>query len=80
MLRAYITRANPTFDERHDLHELLKRSELADFVKSEERAQIAAWLADVWARWKNNYRYASDDRLRAEFKRLEKDRGIAGDF
>ncbi len=80
LLRAYIVRQNPEFDERHDLHDLLKSSDLKSFVHTDDRQQVAAWLSDIWTRWKNNYRYASDERLRAEFKRLELDRGIDGDF
>jgi len=79
LLRAYILRKDPTFDERHDLSDMFKRSELADFVHSGERQDVSAWLGTVWARWKNSYRYASDDRLRTEFKGLKHDRGVKGD-
>lgn len=80
LLKAYIVRQNPTFDERHDLHDLLKSSDLKSFVHADDRQQVAAWLSEIWTRWKNNYRYASDGRLRAEFKRLELNRGIDGDY
>ena len=80
LLKAYIVRQNPEFDERHDLRDLLKSSDLMSFVQTKDRKQVGAWLSDIWARWKNNYRYASDARLKTEFKRLELDRGIEGDF
>ncbi|HBJ85919.1 MAG TPA: hypothetical protein DDZ88_19035 [Verrucomicrobiales bacterium] len=80
LLRAYIVRKNPAFDERHDLREMLKSSDLDLFVKVGDRQQVAAWLTDVWTRWKNDYRYASDERLKSEFKRRELDRGINGNF
>ena len=79
LLRAYILRRDPAFDARHDLYDMFKRSELADFVRPGERQDVDAWLGTVWARWKNNYRYASDDRLRTEFKALKHDRGVKGD-
>lgn len=33
----------------------------------------------MWTRWKNNYRYVPEAKLRAEVKRLQLDRGIKGD-
>jgi hypothetical protein len=36
-------------------------------------------FGEVWARWKNNYRYLADRRLRSEIKRLQLDRGLKGD-
>jgi hypothetical protein len=80
LLRAYILRRDPAFDSRHDLSEMLKRSELADFVRAKDRIDVSAWLGTIWARWKNNYRYASDERLQSEFKRLAHDRGIKGNY
>ena len=79
LLRAYVVRRDPTFDSRHDLSDLFKRSELKDFIMINDRRAIGAWLGEVWSKWKNDYRYASDDRLRSEFKRLKQDRGITGD-
>lgn len=80
LLRAYITRVDPQFDERHDLQDMCKRAQLQDFLKPGNRRQANAWLGDIWTRWKNSYRYASDDRLRAEFRRLRHYRDIRGDF
>jgi len=79
LLRAYILRRDPAFEARHDLYDMFKRSELVDFVRPGERQAVDAWLGTVWARWRNNYRYVSDDRLRTEFKALKHDRGIQGD-
>lgn len=80
LLRAFIVRDAPHFDERHDLRQLCKRAELEAFIRPRHRRQANAWLGDVWTRWKNNYRFASDDRLRSEFRRLGHNRGIKGDF
>ena len=35
-------------------------------------------MGEVWSRWKNNYRFASYDRLTSEFRRLKLDRGVRG--
>lgn len=80
LLRAIITRVDPQFDERHDLKELCKKAQLQVLIRPKDRRQADAWLGDVWMRWKNNYRFVSDDRLRSEFRRLGYNRGIRGDF
>lgn len=80
LLRAFITRKDPQFDQRHDLRELCKKAQLQALIRPGDRRQADAWLGDVWMRWKNNYRFASDDRMRTQFKRLGHDRGIKGDF
>jgi len=79
VLRAYAKEENDEFDGRHDLLRLLKAATLEQFVGEKQRQSISAALGEVWARWKNNYRYAPDPRLRAEVKRLQLDRGIKGD-
>lgn len=80
LLRAYVVRRDPRFDSRHDLMYLFKRSGIEEFITPEDRIHIGAWLGEVWSKWKNDYRYASDDRLRTEFKRLQHDRDIKGDY
>ena len=79
LLLAYRTREKPEFDSRHDLGSLLKESGIVEFIRPKDRRRLPVFLADVWTRWKNNYRFASSDRLTAEFKRLKLDRGIKGD-
>ena len=49
-------------------------------IPEDKRRDVAAWLGEVWERWKNNYRYASDERLEAEFRRQNLNRGIKGNF
>jgi hypothetical protein len=79
VLRAYATDESDEFEARHDLLRLLKTATLERFVGQKKSQTISAALGEVWARWKNNYRYASDSRLRTEIKRLQLDRGIKGD-
>jgi len=52
---------------------------IVEFIRPKDRRRLPVFRADVWTRWKNNYRFASSDRLTAEFKRLKLDRGIKGD-
>jgi HEPN domain-containing protein len=80
LLRAFIVRKNPEFDSRHDLSDLYKKSQLQDIIHPKNHREAGAWLGDIWTRWKNNYRYVSDDRLKVQFRRLRLNRGIKGDF
>jgi len=80
LLLAYRTRENPEFDSRHDLGNLLKESGIAEFIRPKDRRSLPVFLADVWTRWKNNYRFVSSGRLTAEFRRLKLDGGIKGDI
>lgn len=75
-IRAYSTRAKVPFVGRHNLIEI---AALELFVGTKKRGEISAALGVVWARWKNNYRYLGEDRLRSEQKKLGLDRGIKGD-
>ena len=80
LLRAFITREDPHFDQRHHLQAMYKKSQLEEFIRPSDRRQVGAWLGEVWVRWKNNYRFASDDRLRSELKHLGHRVGIKGGF
>lgn len=79
ILRAFASDEDDEFEGRHDLRRLMKVTTLERFVGEKQRQAISAALGDVWARWKNNYRYVADSRLRSEIKRLQLDRGIKGD-
>ena len=78
ILRAYANE-DDEFESRHDLRRLLRAATLEHFVGEKQREAVSAALGEVWARWKNNYRYVGDRRLRSEIKRLQLDRGIKGD-
>jgi len=81
ILRAYITRENPEFDEKHDLVKLYNASQIEKYITNpKSRRKINVCLGNVWDRWKNSYRYADDDRLRSEFKRLKFYVGVQGDL
>jgi hypothetical protein len=79
ILRAYRVRDDPEFHGRHDLRQLLGASGLQDYVPEKRRAEVAVALGEVWARWRNDYRYASDDRVLRDLRARGLTLGIKGD-
>ncbi len=80
LLRAYRVRRGLPFQARHNLIGLYQESGLMEFINERNRERLAADLGEVWSRWKNDYRYASEKRLRAEINRRERDRRTKGDL
>ena len=80
MLRAYVQGNMDDFYSRHDLIRLLRTSGISEIITISQRRNIDAALGNIWSRWKNNYRYASEELIRAELKKLKLDRGIKGDW
>ena len=79
ILRAYRLKQDPQFDSRHDLADLLRESGFVGFVPEKRKREVSAALGEVWARWKNEYRYASDRRLLGDLKTRRLTAGIKGD-
>jgi len=80
LLLAYRTKIKSHFDSRHNLNNLMKESGIVNFIQERNRKKIGILLGEVWSRWKNNYRFASNSRLKSELKKLGLDRGIKGDI
>ncbi len=80
LFRAYRILRNPEFDERHDLKFLFAESEIEKFVTTPEHVEISDLNLAVYMRWKNDLRFASEDRLRRRLKKLGLARGLKGDF
>lgn len=80
LLRAYRILKDTEFDERHDLRLLLAECPIEKFVKPFEYDEISGLVFKVFVRWKNDFRFASEDRLQRHFKKLHLDRGIKGNF
>jgi len=80
LLRAYRVLKDPAFDERHDLRLLLAESSVENYVMPLEHTEITTLVLKVFIRWKNDYRFASGDRLQRHLKKLRFDRGIRGNF
>ena len=77
LLRAFKMLRDATFDERHDLMRLFKASGmlnvdpavlrakgLAESQVQHHHRELQAALAVVYDLWSNDYRFASEDRLR----------------
>lgn len=93
LLRAFKGRRDPTFDEKHDLLLLFAASGMLrvdrDKLLAQDwtDAQIDAHLHSlkvavnhIFSLWKNNYRFASEERLRAHLKKITGYRKIKGDY
>jgi HEPN domain-containing protein len=92
LLRAYRLKVDPSFESRHDLLLLLKESRMLGMGQDRLKARgmsaqeieqhtkaLRSALNQVFTLWHNNYRYASEDRLRSYLKRQKRYEGIKGD-
>jgi HEPN domain len=92
LLRAFKRLRDPEFDERHDLLRLFQASGMLDLDPVElqtrglSRTQAEGLIKDlrgavndVYSLWANDFRYASEARLRAHLKRVRPVRKTKGD-
>jgi HEPN domain-containing protein len=93
MLRAFILRRRKTeFESRHNVlllakasgmlnvdRDMLKKRGLTDEQIEEHQKALSASVNDVFILWRNNYRFASEDRLRAHIKKMSLYEGVKGD-
>jgi len=93
LLRAFKGRRDPSFDEKHDLLRLFAASGMLRIDPEKLRAkhwtddQIDAHLRslqvavnEIYRLWSNNYRYASEERLRSHLKQITGYQRIKGDY
>jgi hypothetical protein len=93
ILRAFKGRRDPTFDEKHHLLRLFAASGMLCVDPEKLRAkgwtddQIEAHLGtlrvavnEMFRLWSNNYRFASEERLRSHLKQITGYRKIKGDY
>ncbi|HEX4069545.1 MAG TPA: hypothetical protein VHX68_00180 [Planctomycetaceae bacterium] len=93
LLRAFKGRRDPTFDERHDLLRLFAASGILRVDREKMRArnfteeQIDEHLRtlqiagnEVFRLWSNQFRFASEGRLRSHLKQITGHRRIKGDY
>ena len=78
LLRAYMMKTHPSFDARHDFSMLLKQSGIAAFIPEGRQREFGEHFDNVWARWKNNYRYVSSAWLRSKYRKLGLNKGVKG--
>jgi HEPN domain-containing protein len=81
LLRAYHKhqRRDASFDARHDLAQWWKECRISDLLPAKHVRRGAYWMSEVWSRWKNDYRFADEDRLERRYKKLKLHRGVKGD-
>ena len=93
LLRAFKGRRDPTFDEKHNLLRLFAASGMLQIDREKLRslrwtdAEIDDHLQtlriavnEVFRLWSNNYRFASEDRLRSYLKEVTRYQKIKGDY
>ena len=93
LLRAFKSRRDPTFDEKHDMLRLFAASGMLRVdpaklrAKNWTEAQIDSHLRslqvamnEIFKLWANNYRFASEERLRSHLKKITGYRKIKGDY
>jgi len=93
MLRAFKGRRNPTFDEKHDLLRLFAASGMLRVDRGKLRAKqwtdaeidghlrmLQVAVNEIFRLWANNYRFASEERLRSHLKKLTGYQRIKGDY
>ncbi|HVA45999.1 MAG TPA: hypothetical protein VNH11_06390 [Pirellulales bacterium] len=93
LLRAFKGRRDPVFDEKHNLLRLFAASGMLRVDRDKllaaqwTDAQIDAHLRtlriavnEVFKLWANNYRFASEERLRSHLKEITGHQKIKGDY
>lgn len=94
MLRAFKGRKDSVFHEKHDLPQLFRASGILEVKQATQsgtsvtetqigiyRRTLQAAMIDISILWSNDYRYASEDRLRAHLrKKVGLRTGIKGDI
>jgi hypothetical protein len=93
LLRAFKGRRDPTFDEKHDLLRLFAASGMLRVDPDKLRAQhwtdaqidqhlrtLQVAANQVFRLWANNYRFASEERLRIHLKKITGYAKMKGDY
>ena len=92
LLRAFRWTADPSFEGRHDLLELLKASRLlqVDVVAMRRKGsregaiyrsgvEVRGAMNEIASLWNNSLRFASEARLRTHLNKLGRLQGVKGD-
>lgn len=93
LLRAFKGRRDPTFDEKHDLLRLFAASGMLRVDPAKLRAKnwtdaqidghlrtLRVAVNEIFRLWANNYRFASEERLRSHLKKITGHQKIKGDY
>jgi hypothetical protein len=93
LLRAFKGRVDPMFDEKHNLLRLFAASGILRIDRDKLRAMqwtdaeidghlraLRVAVNEVFRLWANNYRFASEERLRSHLKEITGYQRIKGDY
>jgi hypothetical protein len=81
LLRAFKSKRDPIFDERHDLKRLYHASGIKDLVRDSSPADFNATVVEIASLWSNALRFYSEERVRAFMKKdVALRKGIKGDI
>lgn len=78
MLRALVRGVTPNDTSGHDLRDLWQRSIALNLISTQEQNRLYDHVNRLAAVWRNNLRYATDDRLLRHLKDLGLDRRLKG--
>ncbi|MEK7730061.1 MAG: HEPN domain-containing protein, partial [candidate division KSB1 bacterium] len=65
MLRAFRLLQDTSFDERHDLWQLWKNTELSNMRQGATYERVYALMSDIHGLWRNSFRFVSINELRS---------------
>lgn len=68
MLRAYRWSIDPSWDEKHDLVQLMKKSGVLVRIPARRIDLVSISLNEIARRWSVSHRYAPSDRLEAHLR------------
>ncbi|MGH7596032.1 MAG: HEPN domain-containing protein [bacterium] len=80
LLRAFRLLNDPSFDERHDLWQLWKKTALANARRESIYEKSFALMSQINLRWRNSFRFASIKEASSFLRIAGQQRGIKGDF
>jgi hypothetical protein len=93
LLRAYMVKRKREFESRHDVLLLIKESGilqvdqdtlktkgLSDMEIQTHRKVLWSSVNDVFILWRNNFRFASEERVRTHLKKMKLYQGAKGDL
>ncbi|MDZ7289925.1 MAG: HEPN domain-containing protein [candidate division KSB1 bacterium] len=80
LLRAFRILKDSSFEERHDLWQLWKKTVLANIRRKPTYERSYALMNEINLRWRNSFRFAPADEINSFLKNADQHRGIKGDI
>lgn len=82
MFSAFIIKRYPdhSFNEGHDLKELLKNSRLLEVLRPKQHIKLNRYFQVVYINWHNSFRFSSDFQIKEQLIKRYKKQGIKGNI